>query len=33
MGRGKRLLSVSMNIYPENRFKFSTQWRLEWERD
>ena len=33
MGRGKRLLSVSMNIYPENRFKFSTQWRLEWEGD
>jgi DNA-binding GntR family transcriptional regulator len=33
IGRGKRLLSVSMNIYPGNRFKFSTQWRLEWERD
>lgn len=33
MGSGKRLLSVSMNIYPENRFKFSTRWQLEWERD
>lgn len=33
LGHGKRLLSVSMNIYPENRFKFSTRWRLEWERD
>jgi len=33
MGRGNRLLSVSMNIYPEKRFKFSTQWRLEWEGD
>lgn len=31
MGRGDRLLSVSMNTYPENRFKFSTRWRLEWE--
>ena len=33
IGRGKRLLSVSMNIYPGNRFKFSTRWHLEWERD
>jgi DNA-binding GntR family transcriptional regulator len=33
MGSGKRLLSVSMNIYPENRFKISTRWRLEWEGD
>ncbi len=32
IGRGERLLSVSMNIYPEKRFKFSTRWRLEWER-
>jgi len=22
-----------MNIYPEKRFKVSTQWRLEWEGD
>lgn len=28
IGRGDRLLSVSMNIYPENRFKISTSWRL-----
>jgi len=33
IGRGKRLLSVSMNIYPGNRFKFSTRWKLECERD
>lgn len=33
IGRGKRLLSVSMNIYPGNRFKFSTRWQLEWKRD
>jgi len=33
IGRGKRLLSVSMNIYPGNRFKFSTRWQLECERD
>ena len=33
IGHRGRLLSVSMNIYPENRFKFSTHWRLEWERD
>jgi DNA-binding GntR family transcriptional regulator len=30
-GSGGRLLSMSMNIYPENRFKFSTRWRLQWE--
>ena len=29
IGRGDRLLSVSMNIYPENRFKISTSWRLQ----
>jgi len=33
LGHRRRLLSVSMNVYPENRFKFSTRWRLEWERD
>ena len=32
IGRGEKLLSVSMNIYPEARFKISTSWRLEWER-
>jgi DNA-binding GntR family transcriptional regulator len=32
IGRGKRLLSVSMNIYPEKRFTISTSWKLEWER-
>lgn len=28
-----RLLSVSVNLYPEDRFKFSTRWRLEWGID
>jgi len=32
LGAGDRMISLSMNIYPENRFKFSTRWRLEWER-
>lgn len=27
-GRGDRLLSASVNIYPENRFTFATRWRL-----
>jgi DNA-binding GntR family transcriptional regulator len=31
-GTGERLLSVSVNLYPENRFKFATRWRLEWEQ-
>ncbi|HEY5897179.1 MAG TPA: GntR family transcriptional regulator [Burkholderiales bacterium] len=25
----ERLLSVSMNVYPQNRFRISTRWRLE----
>lgn len=29
-GRGERLLSVSVNLYPDNRFRFATRWRLEW---
>jgi DNA-binding GntR family transcriptional regulator len=31
-GRGERLLSVSVNLYPDNRFKFVTRWRLEWDQ-
>lgn len=31
-GRGERLLSVSVNLYPDNRFKFLTRWRLEWDQ-
>jgi len=31
LGRRERLLSVSVNYYPENRFKLSTRWRLEWD--
>jgi hypothetical protein len=23
-------ISGSVNLYPENRFRFSTRWRLEW---
>lgn len=29
-GSGDRLLSVSVNLYPDNRFRFVTRWRLEW---
>lgn len=32
IGHRKRLLSVSMNIYPENRFKLSMRWQLEGEQ-
>jgi DNA-binding GntR family transcriptional regulator len=32
-GARDRLLSVSVNLYPENRFRFSTRWRLEWGVD
>ena len=32
-GARERLLSVSVNLYPENRFRFSTRWRLEWGID
>ena len=28
-GRGDALLSVSLNIYPQNRFKVTTRWRLD----
>ena len=28
VGAGERLLSMSLNIYPAERFKFSTRWRL-----
>jgi GntR family transcriptional regulator len=31
-GRGERLLSISVNLYPDNRFKFLTRWRLEWDQ-
>jgi DNA-binding GntR family transcriptional regulator len=30
-GRADRLLSVSVNLYPDNRFRFITRWRLEWD--
>jgi DNA-binding GntR family transcriptional regulator len=30
-GSGERLLSMSVNQYPDNRFRFSTTWRLEWD--
>ncbi len=29
LGRAEKLLSVSLNIYPLDRFEFSTRWRLE----
>jgi len=32
IGTNDRLLSVSVNIYPEKRFTLRTSWRLEWER-
>jgi GntR family transcriptional regulator len=28
-GRGDALLSVSVNVYPQNRFKVTTRWRLD----
>lgn len=28
LGRAERLLSVSLNVYPVDRFEFSTRWRL-----
>ena len=28
LGRAERLLSVSLNVYPVDRFEFSTSWRL-----
>lgn len=31
LGRNDRLLSVSVNVYPADRFEFSTRWRLEQE--
>jgi hypothetical protein len=30
-GRNERLLSVSINVYPADRFELSTRWRLEAE--
>ncbi len=32
MGRGDRLLSVSLNVYPEARFELATRWRLATDR-
>lgn len=29
LGRDDQLLSVSLNVYPADRFEFSTRWRLE----
>ncbi len=31
LGRGARLLSVSLNLYPAERFELATHWRLESE--
>jgi DNA-binding GntR family transcriptional regulator len=30
LGSNDRLLSMSINTYPAERFRFSTRWRLEW---
>lgn len=30
IGKGDSLLSVSINTYPQDRFKLSTRWRLDW---
>jgi GntR family transcriptional regulator len=30
LGKGNSLMSVSINIYPQDRFKLSTSWRLDW---
>jgi GntR family transcriptional regulator len=30
LGANDRLLSMSINTYPADRFSFSTRWRLEW---
>ena len=29
LGSAERLLSVSLNVYPLDRFEFATRWRLE----
>ena len=29
LARGERLLSVSLNVYPADRFELATHWRLE----
>jgi DNA-binding GntR family transcriptional regulator len=29
IGKGDRLLSVSINLYPQDRFRLSTRWRLD----
>jgi DNA-binding GntR family transcriptional regulator len=30
LGKGDELMSVSINIYPQDRFKLSTRWRLDY---
>jgi GntR family transcriptional regulator len=30
LGKGDALMSLSINIYPQSRFKLSTRWRLDW---
>lgn len=30
LGKGDSLMSLSINIYPQDRFKLSTSWRLGW---
>ena len=30
LGKGDALMSVSINIYPQHRFKLSTRWRLDY---
>ena len=29
LGRGGRLLSVSLNVYPADRFELATRWQLQ----
>lgn len=30
LGKGDSLMSLSINTYPQDRFKLSTSWRLDW---
>lgn len=31
LGKNNTLISVSLNIYPQDRFSLSTRWRLDWQ--
>lgn len=33
IGKGDALMSLSINTYPQDRFKLSTSWRLDWRSD